>query len=178
MRTVILIPVMYSAVDLKEFLGSVPSDFVDESRRFWIYVEEKVALAPGDVSLVCLLWNEETVDARARSIVESMETRGAETLRLEDSILLGEARAWLDMSLNVGDLGSKELYEESNRELVQALDMMLDTLADMKTALVFVDPAFKPVFPEGLRVIKMMPLDPEDYLRRHKIRLQLTGKID
>jgi hypothetical protein len=169
---------MYSDVDLKELLGSVPADFADESKQFWTYVEEKLALASGMIYMVCLLWNEETIDTRAKSIIEFLENKGAKTLRLEDSTLLGEARAWLDMSLNEGDLGSKELHEESNRELSRALNKMLDTLADMKVAVVFADPACRPVFPEGLRVIKMAPSDPEDYLRRHKIRLRLAGKVD
>ena len=178
MRTIILVPVMYSEADLEELLGSVPADFADESAQFWTYVEEKLALTSGMISMVCLFWNEETVDTRARSIIEFLENKGARTFRLEDSSLLREAQAWLDMSMREGDLGSKELYEESSRELSRAINKMLDALADTKVAAVFVDPACRPVFPEELRVIKMAPSDPEDYLRRHRIRLRLAGKVD
>jgi len=178
LKTIILVPTMYSETDLKELLGSVPGDFANDSKEFWTYVEEKLASASGKVSMVCLLWNEETVDTRARSISEFLENKGAKISRLEDTTLLGEVRAWLDMSEEEGDLGSKVFYEESNRELRQGLRKMLDTLADLEVAVVFADPACSPIFPEGLRVIKMTPFDPRDYLKRHMIRLRLTGKVD
>ena len=177
MRTIILVPMMYSEADLKELLGSIPSDFADESKQFWTYVEEKLAAVSGKVSMVCLLWNEETVDPRARTIAEVLH-KGAKICRLEDSALLGEVRAWFNMSREIGDIGSRELYEECNRELSRTLGEMLGKLADTEVAVVFADSACRPVLAEDVRVIKMTRFEPEDYVQRHRIRQRLTGKVE
>jgi len=176
LRTIILVPVMYSEADLKELLGAVPPDFADESKQFWNYVQAKLAVMSGRVSMVCLLWNEGTVDPRASAVAESLN-KDQRIRRLADSTLVGEVRAWYNMSREEGDEGSGELCEECNRELSRILGEILGTLADSEVAVVFADPACRLVLADDFRVIRMTPFDPHDYVQRHRVHLRLTGKV-
>ncbi|MEM2094228.1 MAG: hypothetical protein QXI32_02900 [Candidatus Bathyarchaeia archaeon] len=164
LTTVVVVPVMYSEMDIRELVGLVPSDFAEESEKFWSYVREKLGLISNRVSIVCLFWMEERVDYRARGVLDLL--KGARVLRLDDVGLLSEVRGWFHMGFCEEGTGWRELYEESNRELSGVLCSLLTGVVGSGVVVALVDPAFKPVFREEFRVIRMVPFEPEDYVRR------------
>jgi hypothetical protein len=159
---------MYSEEDLKGILDEVPPDFQKESDEFWSYVEEKLAQIAQSIHAVYLIWGEETVDPRAAHIVSFLQANGVEAHRLEDKALVGEARAWYLMAQgSVGGI-EEEFLQEVDRELGDVLRRMLDSsLKDTEVGVVFFEPACKLSLGDDVRVIKMSPFDPRDYLARH-----------
>lgn len=176
MKTIILVPTMYSEVDLREILSAIPKDFSKESGEYWTYLEEKLLGAVGTVDMVCLLWFEKTIDVRARMLVKVLQNRGAKVCRPKDNALAGEVRAWHIM-VREGKRGVEEdLLKESTEELNMVLKGMMGPLSDGGVGVVFLDPSFKPILAEDFRVIRMAPFDPEDYVLRHLVRQRLAGR--
>jgi len=166
---------MYSEQDLKEILDKVPPDFQKESNEYWKYVEGKLRQIASSVHAICLVWSGETVDPKATCIVEFLKASGAEVHRLHDEALVGEARAWYLMAQDLRRGAEEEFLEEVNRELGDVLRRMLDSsLGDMEVGVVFFEPVCKLPLGDDLRVIRMSPFDPKDYLTRHLVRKRIS----
>jgi hypothetical protein len=177
MKTVIFVPVMYSEADMEEFLGKLPSDFPEQSEEYWTYVEQRLLRSLEKIALVCVFWWEETIDWRAKEIVKSLQGRGVKVSIQKDNTLVGEVRAWKAMARQDINFAANELLQESNRELSNEVTQLLSNLDEDGIAVVFLDPACRPSLPE-VRVIRMNPFHPEDYLLRYKTKLSLSGRVD
>jgi len=166
---------MYSEEDLKETLGKVPPDFHKESEEFWSYIGEKLRQIAPSIHAIYLAWSEETVDPRAAHIVDFLQGNGVEVHRLEDRTLVGEARAWYLMAHGSGGGVEEVFLEEVDRELSDVLRRMLvSSLGDTKMGVIFFEPACKLSLGDDVRVIRMSPFDPLDYLTRHLVRKRIS----
>jgi len=66
-----------------------------------------------------------------------------------------------------------ELYEESSKEMCRSvMDAIDQTLKNGKMGVLFIDSSLKISFPKDLTVIRMFPFDPQDYLKRHQVKLR------
>jgi len=174
LKTVILVPTMYSEEDLREILDKVPPDSQKESDEFWSYIEEKLRQIAPSIQAVYLIWSEEAVDPRAVQIINLLQADGAEVHRPDDKALVGEARAWYLMAQGSGRGIEEEFLEDVNRELSDVLRRMLDSShEDTGVGVVFFEPACKLSFGDDVRVIRMSPFDPRDYLARHLVLKRL-----
>jgi hypothetical protein len=50
------------------------------------------------------------------------------------------------------------------------MDVVDQTLKEGEMGVLFLDSRLKISFPSGLRVIRMFPFDPRDYLNRHRVK--------
>jgi len=177
LKTLILVPTMYSERDLKGILDKVPLDFQKESDEFWSYIEERFRQIAPQIRAVYLIWGDETVDPRATEIISFLQANGAKVHRLEDKTLVGEARAWYLTTQGSRGGVEEEFLEEANQEIGNLLRRMLDSsLKDEEVGVVFFEPACKLPLGDDLRVIWMSPFDPKDYLTRYLIRKRISGK--
>ncbi len=176
-RTLILVPMMYSSEDLKKILGLVPDDFEATSLEFWGYVEEKLKPLVGKVHVI---YSEKPVkkelNSRVNSVIKSIGDC-AELHCIEDPVLAAEADAWLELMKNNQNQAVSELFEESMKEGNEhAVKVIERTLGEGQMAILFSDPAKKIHIPEDIRVIRMCPFDPVDYLNRHLTKLKMEKR--
>jgi len=177
LKTLILVPMMYSQEDLKGILDRVPQDFQKESDEYWSYIEERLNKIEPSVNSIYMVCSEENIDPRAAQIISSLQAKGAEVHRLEDKALAGEARAWYLMAQDIGGLIEGEFLEEVNRELGDALRRMLDSsLGNMDVGVVFFEPTCRLFLGDDLRVIRMSPFDPRDYLTRYLVLRRISSE--
>ena len=67
-----------------------------------------------------------------------------------------------------------ELYEESVRERDDGIESLInESLKDGETGLLSIDSSIKISFPVDVRVVRMCPFDPQDYLNRHLTKVRL-----
>ena len=169
---------MYSEEELKKIVESVPEDFEETSSEFWSYVEEKLKPLERKVYAV---YSEKPRTAEGRNKVDALLGKLSENCKefhcVEDPLLAAEAEAWLALVKNGQNRAALELFEENMRErdehTVSVIDM---TLEDGEFGVLFIDPARRILFPENIRVIRMCPFDPLDYLNRHLAKLKIKKR--
>lgn len=167
---------MFSEQDLKLILGEVPSDFQKEHKEFWNYIGERLRHLTPSLKDVYLILETESMDSEATNIVNFLQGEGVRIHKLEDKTLVGEARAWYLMTLDSRGIG-EEFLEETNSEISDALRHLLDSsLGDMEVGVVFFEPICKIDIGDDMRVIRMSPFDPKDFLARHLIRKKIFEK--
>jgi hypothetical protein len=164
---------MYSEIETRGILGRIPDDFHKESDEFWSYVENRIIqLAPSinDVYMIC---EERAIDQRATKILDALRVAGSDMHRLVDKALIGEVRAWY-IAVRDSKL-EEELFEEANKDLNEALQLLLDSsLAGMEIGVVFFEPVCRLWFESDFRVIRMSPFDPVDYINRHLVTQRIS----
>ena len=172
MKNMILVPAMYSETETREILGRVPDDFHKESDEFWSYVENRFTQLSPSINDVYMVCNEQAIDRRAVKTLEGLKIGGSEIHRLEDKALVGEVRAWYLAARN--SKFDEELYEEANKDVNEALQLMVDSsLTDTEVGVVFFEPVCRLRFGSDFRVVRMSPFDPVDYINRHLVTQRL-----
>lgn len=179
-RTLILIPMMYSKEGLKKILEYVPQDFDGISSEFWSYVEERLKPLEDKVHAI---YSEKPTIAEGGCKVDTLLWRLSEKCKnlhcVEDALLAAEAEGWLELGKNGKNRMAMELFEENMRERNRYAISVIDrTLEDGKIGVLFIDPTRRFSFPEDVRVIRMCPFDPVDYLNRHLVKLKIEKKRD
>ena len=178
-RTLIVVPVMYEREELKWTLGLIPSDFEESYFEFWSYVEEKLKPFTGKICAVYsdnLSFTEET-ESRGNAILKRLIGNHSIFQCVEDSLLAAEAEAWLEMIEKGRVPAATELFEENLRERDEhAREVIEQTLKDGEIGVLLTDPSRKISFPEDIRVIRMCPFDPVDYLNRHLVKLKIEKR--
>jgi hypothetical protein len=176
LKTIILVPMMYSENDIRVILSETPQDFEKESNEFWNYVGDKLRQLGTSVNDVYLVLGKQVTDPKAKGIVNALQEKGAELHQIEDKMLVEEARAWY---LNTEDSAGlqEEFLKDINREISDILRPMFNSyLKDLEVGVVFFEPICSLSVEQDIRVIRMAPFDPKDYLVRHLTMKQLRGK--
>ena len=175
MKTIILVPMMYSENEIREILNEIPQDFEKESNEFWNYIGDKLRQLGTSVNEVYLVLGEEVTDSKAKGIINALQGKGAELHKIEDKTLVGEARAWHLTPQSSGGF-QEEFLEDINSEISDTLRPMLDSyLEDKEVGVVFFEPTCNLSIQTDVRVIRMAPFDPKDYLTRHLTLKRLRG---
>ena len=114
------------------------------------------------------------MDERATEILDFLEKGGTTAQRIQDEGLVDEARSWYLAERDPKQGACGELLQETRREILQALDEMVDSsLGDPRVGVVFYEPSCRLSFDGDFRVIRMSPIDPLDYLNRNLVQQRL-----
>lgn len=167
---------MFTKQECRELLGKVPEDFDDTYKEFWTYIIEKINVVVSRIRWIYIDICQKDLEnsfRQEKSIVESLLKRGAQIKVVKAPILKAEIKAWLEMMHKMSSQDIVELYNESVMELShQVLDVINQTLKELETGCLIIDPLLKIFFHKEIRVIRMFPFNPKDYLNRHRVKIR------
>jgi hypothetical protein len=186
MKTVFIVPLMFTRDDLSKINTKLPEDYEAKSEEFWNYVEDKLKTP---VSIQKLYFDSVTktnlqqatefikkTNERASSILEKFRASGAEDQVTEDLILMQETASWARMLNDDSSEATQELLTQSiaDREKFVAKSIV-ESLNEGEMALLFLTPGRRTsdYLSSEIRVIKIQPFDPSDYLNSWIVSLQL-----
>jgi hypothetical protein len=116
-------------------------------------------------------------DRGGYALIVSFLEKGTELKPTEDPILIGETESWLNMIRDSPNDTLLALYEQSLRERNQDLsNRITQALGEGEVGLLLIDSRRKLDFPEGIRVIRVCPFDPADYLNTEMVKARLRSK--
>jgi hypothetical protein len=111
------------------------------------------------------------------ALLVNLLQEGAELKLTEDPILVGETESWLNMIRESPNDTLLEFYEQSLKERNQDLsNHITQALGEGEVGLLLIDSRRKLDFPEGIRVIRVYPFDPADYLNTEMVKARLKSK--
>jgi hypothetical protein len=190
MRTVFVVPLMFTRNDFAEIDPNPPDDYEAKSEEFWNYVSDKLR-APVNIQKMYFdsLTKEKLQETlkfirssndRAYNLVERFKEAGAELQVTEDSILIEETTAWARMLKENNTSGStQELFAQSMVDREKCVAKLIgESLKDGEMAILFLSPGRRTgdYLPSDIRVIKIQPFDPVDYLNSWFVSLNLKSK--
>ncbi|MEM2901661.1 MAG: hypothetical protein QXO32_02870 [Candidatus Bathyarchaeia archaeon] len=176
MRTLYLVPRMYTVEEVQLILFQVPEDYSSKLDEFWSYVEDKLAVIKERVKHVYRdmvtrggvegLGYVKEVDERCYRVIEMLVRSGARLEVTEDANLVAEAESWVSLMKATGlrsavmDLFKQNL-EERNRFIAKAIS---ETVKVDEIGVLFLEPTRRVELPEDFKVIKVCPFEPADYI--------------
>lgn len=185
--TLIIVPRMFTKSEFIEALSYVPDDYNAKSEEFWSYIADKLKVFRGRIQKVFResLSKDTRVALKAVSkddevgyaLLVNLLQEGAELKLTEDPILVGETESWLNMIRESPNDTLLEFYEQSLKERNQDLsNHITQALGEGEVGLLLIDSRRKLDFPEGIRVIRVYPFDPADYLNTEMVKARLKSK--
>jgi len=185
--TLIIVPRMFTKSEFVEALSYIPDDYDAKSEEFWSYVADKLKVFKGRVQKVFreslskdtreALKAVSKDDERGYALIVSFLEEGAELKATEDPILVGETESWLNMIKDSPNDTLLELYEQSLKERNQDLsNRITKALGEGEVGLLLIDSRRKMNFSEDIRVIRVCPFDPADYLNTEMVKARLMSK--
>jgi hypothetical protein len=175
-KTLVYVPRMFTRDEFKKILMIVPNDFDSTSKEFWEYVSNRLRTVSSKIRWVYTdaypHGEIESSHVGESSIVADLVTTGVKVHKAVNPILAAEAEAWREMEKESPSQVVREMYDESVREISRhVIDAIDQTLEDGEMGVLFLNPLLKIHFPEKMRVIRLFPFDPQDYLTRHRVML-------
>jgi len=170
-KTVIYVPRMFTAKKLEDIIEEIPEDFFRTVKEFWDYIDTRLRKLSINVSWV---YSDISLQDQANlsAIVDFLVKNGAILQSVEDNFLNAEVEAWSEMIKNSPSSIVFELYEESIKELNKHIVTIInDTLKEGEIGVLFINSNIKVSFPKEIRVIRMFPFHPLDYLNRQKAKI-------
>ncbi len=178
---------MFTRDDLSKINPEIPEDYESKSEEFWNYVNDKLKIPLMIQKIYCDSVTKAKLETalefikksneKAYSIIERFMKEGAKLQVTEDPILLEESASWARMlSQDSSSPATQELFTQSiaDREkfVVKSIG---ESLNEGEMALLFLSPGRRTgdYFPSGIRVIKIQPFDPTDYLNSWIVSLQM-----
>ncbi len=176
MKTLLYVPRMFTRNELQTLLTEVPDDFSRTHDEFWTYVSDRLRAVAGLIRWVYTESDTYRSAATARkgvaAVIAGLVASGVKAQVAVDPLLLAEAEAWRDLTRTSPSSVVHELYDDTVRELGGHVVEVVDrTLMDGETGVLFLHPLLPISFPDTLRVIRLLPFDPQDYLARHRVLL-------
>ena len=186
-RTLILIPKMFSEKELKNRRVAIPSDLGETSSEFWGYVEDRLKVLSTRIKRVYVesayrggidnLNKIRETDEKLHQVLGWLLDQGAEITATEDILLILEAESWSDLAHQGAGGAEGEMLEDSLRDrCIFVSKRVSETLKEGETGVLFVDTLRELNFDADIRVIRMMPFDPKDYLKAWLISSRLQEK--
>jgi hypothetical protein len=185
--TLIIVPRMFTKREFIEAVSHVPDDYEDKSEEFWSYVTDKLKVFKGRVNKVfresLTKGTVETLKTVSRddeggfSIILCLLEEGAKLEPTEDPLLVGETESWMNMIMESPNDTLVEFYEQSLKERNQDLvNRITKALGEDEIGLLLIDSRRKLELSENIRVIKVCPFDPSDYLDTEIVKARLESK--
>ena len=176
MKTLVYVPRMFTRDEFQKLVMRVPNDFDSTWNEFWEYVSDRLRIVASKIRWVYTDFSSykegKSSVVGESEIVAGLVKTGVKVLVVVDSILVAEAKAWREMERKSPSQVVREMYEKSLSEIGKHLfDVVDQTLEDGEMGVLFLDPLLKISFSEKLRVIRLFPFDPQDYLARHRVML-------
>ncbi|MEE9510368.1 MAG: hypothetical protein V3V81_07740 [Candidatus Bathyarchaeia archaeon] len=176
MKTLVYVPRMFTRDEFQKLVMRVPNDFNSTWNEFWEYVSGRLRIVASKIRWVYTDFGSYKLGKSSvvgeSEIVAGLVKTGVKVQVVVDPILEAEAKAWLEMERKSPSQVVREMYEKSLSEIDKHLfDVVDQTLEDGEMGLLFLDPLLKISFSEKLRVIRLFPFDPQDYLARQRVML-------
>jgi hypothetical protein len=176
MKTLLYVPRMFTRGEFQKLVMRVPDDFDSTWNEFWEYVSNRLMVVTSKIRWVYTDSGSheegESPIVGESAIIAGLVTTGVKVQVAVDPILVAEAEAWREMERKSPSQVLREMYEESLGEIGRhVVDVVDQTLEDGEMGVLFLDPLLKISFSEKLRVIRLFPFDPQDYLTRHRVML-------
>jgi hypothetical protein len=177
---------MYTKDEFKEEASYVPDDYDTKCEEFWSYVTQKLRVFKGRIrkifreslpmntkeALLALSGDEH----QSRSLLVSLLEDGAEPESTEDPILVAETESWMEMMRRTPNEMLSELYAQSlaerNRYVANRIDQ---SLREGEVSLLLIDSRRRLELPQDIRVIRVCPFDPADYLASTIVKAKLKS---
>jgi len=187
-RTLLVVPRMYTKDEFKEEASYVPDDYDMKCAEFWSYVAEKLSVFKGRIRKIfreSLSMNTKEAlramsgdEQHSRTVLVGLLEDGAEMESTEDPILMAETESWMAMMRRTPNEMLSELYgqclAERNRYVANRIDQ---SLREGEVGLLIIDSRRRLELPQDIRVIRVCPFDPADYLASTIIKAKLkSGK--
>jgi hypothetical protein len=178
---------MFTEYELKRMGVGIPSDLQEKTEEFWSYVEERLGILSPRIARAYIesvyregkdtLNDVKEKDPRTHRIVTRLIDRGAIMTVVEDRMLVLETESW-SRFIHQGMIGvEKEMLEESLGERSTYIsERISETLEEGRVGVLFIDKLQTFSFPSDIRVIRMMPFDPRDYLQTWLVSERLREK--
>jgi hypothetical protein len=182
---------MFTEEELSKIHPVPPEDFEQRSKEFWDYVEEKLRTQKKVERLYfdSLTTNErekalEFVNkncAKCYDLASKYVQGGAMIETTEDLILVHEASSWASMLQNdettllaTEDLLSKNMIDRDKF----VAKRVSETLREGETGILFLSPGRRAneYLSQDIRVIKIQPFDPADYLNSWVTTMEIKSK--
>lgn len=177
---------MFTKEDLCKINSGLPDDYEAKSEEFWSYVKEKLK---GPVTIQKLYFDSVTKaklqeapefikksNENAYSIFQKFKEAGAELQGIEDPILMAESASWARMLSDDPSEATQELFAQSvaDREKFVAKSIV-ESLNEGEMGILFLSPGRRTsdFLPSEIRVIRIQPFDPGDYLNSWMASLRL-----
>jgi hypothetical protein len=175
-KTLVYVPRMFTRDEFQKLVMRVPDDFNSTRDEFWNYVSNRLRVVASKIRWVYTDSDthkeEESSRVGVSTIVAGLVTTGVKVQAAVDPIHAAEAEAWREMAGTSPSQVVREMYDESVDEIGRhVIDIVDQTLEDGEMGVLFLNPLLKISFPEKLRVIRLFPFDPQDYLTRHRVML-------
>ena len=180
------VPRMYTEAEFMRLTVTLPGDFESKTLEFWDYVEDKLQVFAGRVQRVyrdeVYQCGEEalaylsSIDRRNHLVVKKLVESGAVFESTEDSMLVAESKAWLEMvDKQPWNAVPSEFYQETVRERDGYVSKIIgETLANDEVGVLFIEPSRRINLDERFKIIKVCRFDPTDYLRSWQIQRALS----
>jgi hypothetical protein len=179
MRTLVYIPRMFSKNEFKNLVNFVPDNFDDTTHEFWSYINERLIAIANRIQHIysdASSLSQKNISEYEKDIVSTLIDHGATLVHIENPMLLAEAHAWLKMMEKSSTPVLDEMYLACLQEIHrQVLHMINNSLLDGEMGVLFVDSQLQISFPESIRIIRMLPFNPQDYLKRHRVQQQFRN---
>jgi hypothetical protein len=197
MRILFIVPKMFAREELTRINPSVPEDYEKKSQEFWDYVAERLK-SPRVVNRIyydsLTKGGEQTEEAlkfindnneRCSVLVRELISDGATLQASEDRLLIEETVSWIGM-LTKGasketeqDQTTLELLEQNMSDRDKFLAKVVEeTLKENETGVLFIGSGREigRHISSDIKVIKIQPFEPADYLNSWLVTLKLRSK--
>lgn len=185
-RTLLIVPRMYAKSEFREAVSFVPDDYDAKSEEFWTYVTDKLTAFRGRIKWIFReSLSEDTEEAlkkvsgdedRSFSLIAGLLREGAKLIPTEDRILVAETESWLQMIRGSSNDALLELYEQSLAERNCHISDLIDqSLGEGVVSLLLIDSRRKLEPPKDVRIIRVLPFDPADYLAAEVVKARLRS---
>jgi hypothetical protein len=179
MRTLFVIPKMFTSRELANVDEKLPEDFETKSKEFWDYVDVRLSVLRSVQKLyydsLSKDDSEEALDLIKKNnencyaIIQKFREAGARLQATEDPLLIEETVSWISMMKdnNEEDLATEDLLAKNMKERDAYITSRISqTLKEGEIGILFLAPGRQATdqLPSDVRVIKMQPFDPTDYV--------------
>ncbi len=183
-RTLLIVPRIYAKSEFREAVSYVPDDYDAQSEEFWTYVADKLRAFRGRIRWVfreSLSGDTEEAlkeasgdEGRGLSLITGLIEEGAKLKPTEDRILVAETESWLKMIRGSSNDALVGLYEQSLAERNHHISDLIDqSLGEGEVGLLLIDSRRKLELPKDIRIVRVLPFDPADYLNAEIVKARL-----
>ena len=197
MRILFAIPKMYSREELTRINPNIPEDYEKKSQEFWDYVTERLksprvvnriyydSLTKGGEQMEEAIRFIREDNTKCSTLVEQLVSGGAVLHVSEDQLLIEETAAWFKMLEDMNketaepDQTILELLSQSMSDRNKFLAKVIEeTLKENETGALFLSSGrdIGKYVSSEIKVIKLQPFEPSDYLNSWLVSLNLRSK--
>ena len=178
---------MYAKSEFTRAVSYVPDDYDAKSEEFWTYVTDKLTAFRGRIRWIFReSLSEDTKEAlkevsgdeeRGLSLIVGLLEEGAKLKPTEDRILVAETESWLRMIRGSPNDVLLELHEQSLAERNRHIsNLIVQSLGEGEVGLLLIDSKRKLELPKDVRIVRVLPFDPADYLAAEIVKAKLRSR--